>query len=248
VTQTSAGKGYPSAGSLARLTITAATTFRFKLQNTAQDTGLSPVVWAVSTEPNAIFTPGGLASPGVTQVAQNGIPSVLAAELRNKRNVVFSGVAGSAPIFPGKSIEFEVPATSETLFSFVTMYGISNDRFYGSPSSGYRLFGVNGPLSAPRVPGIELWDSGTAMNEEPGRGATQAGARHNNATVLNQFGVIKSYLADLDGFYYTSPADAIQLSVTGFGVTAAQSSFSGNNPNQNVQVTFKFSNMFKLTN
>eukprot|EP01097_Dermamoeba_algensis_P001486 TRINITY_DN1554_c0_g1_i1.p1 TRINITY_DN1554_c0_g1~~TRINITY_DN1554_c0_g1_i1.p1 ORF type:complete len:438 (-),score=121.77 TRINITY_DN1554_c0_g1_i1:129-1442(-) len=248
VALTPAGNVYPSAAVLARVTITAATTFRFKLQNTAKDTGLSPIVWAVSTKANAIFAAGGLASTGLTQVAQNGNPAVLAAELQAKRDVVFSGVVGTRPLLPGQSIEFEVPATAETLFSFVTMYGISNDRFYGSPSSGFRLFGANGPLSTPKVPGLELWDSGTALNEEPGRGATQAGARRNSATVLNEFGVIKSYLADLDGFYYTPPAEAIQLSVTGFGLTAAQSSFSGNNPNQNVEVTFKFSNMFKLTN
>jgi hypothetical protein len=247
VSQTSSGNGYPSAAAIARVTITAATTFRFRLENTAKDTPLSPIVWAVSTASDAIFTAGDLASPGLTQVAQNGIPSILAEELASKRDVVFSGVAGKGPIKPGQSVEFEVFATADTVFSFVTMYGISNDRFFGTPSSGLRLFGANGPLSTDNVPLIELWDSGTALNEEPGKGSTQASARHSNAVVLNEFGVIKSHLADLDGYTYTSPAEAIKLSVSGFGLTAAQSTFSGHNPNQNVKVTFQFSNMFKLS-
>jgi len=244
------GTNYSNPLALIRFTITPATLFTMRLTNVGNATGFSPVVWAVSNMRETMFTAGQAASPGIQAISENGNPAILAAEMQAKlyHGVLFTGVAGSSAINPGAFVEWTVPAILGSTFHLASMYGWSNDRFFGTPAAGTSLFTSAGPLATSAANFIWLWDAGTAMDEPPGLGPNQArnrgGVPRNPAVWPDESNVVKeAYAGDNDGFVY-QPTSDFQLSIS--PITDAKG-FLGSNPNQNVYVNFQFKNMFKLS-
>jgi len=123
------------------------------------------------------------------------------------------GAGGPGPATNGNSFEFEIAAAPGMNLSFATMFGQSNDLFFGPDGDGIALFDGGGtPISGDVSDQVYLWDAGTEENQEPGVGDTQAPrqaapdtgpADPNNAVRLVN-----------DGFTYPDVTDAIQVTIT----------------------------------
>ncbi len=164
-------------------------------------TPLAPGVWVVHTFHAPIFTPG---TPdrgeGLEALAEDGDPSLLAATLEEREEAAFTvtvenrtdtllgmrggvfntpeGAADPGPALPGGAYEITFTAPDpESRVSFTTMYGRSNDAFYG-PAEGIALYdengvpwGMNGPMDVTSQ--VALWDAGTEADQTPGFGSDQ---------------------------------------------------------------------------
>lgn len=85
------------------------------------------------------------------------------------------GASSPAPAFPGDSYSFEFSASPGHKLSFATMFVQSNDLFYAPDENGIDLFDNSGnQITGDITSQIQLWDSGTEINEEPGLGGSQA--------------------------------------------------------------------------
>lgn len=85
------------------------------------------------------------------------------------------GATARRAAMPGEAFEFTVKAKPGDKLTFATMYGQSNDSFFGPGEDGIALFddsgaAVNGDVSDQ----IAIWDAGTEVNEPLGMGANQA--------------------------------------------------------------------------
>ena len=139
---------------------------------------LSPGAWVVHQTPGALFTDGEEASAGLEGVAEDGDPSVLAAELPAGASGVFNTPAGAdapGPIFPGGTYQFSFDAAPGDALSFTTMFIQSNDWFYAPAPEGVALFDAEGtPISGDISDRVNLYDAGTEADETPGLGVNQA--------------------------------------------------------------------------
>lgn len=126
------------------------------------------------------------------------------------------GAGGPGPATNGNSFEFDIAAAPGMNLSFATMFGQSNDLFFGPDGDGIALFDSGGtPISGDVSDQVYLWDAGTEENQEPGMGDNQAPrqaapdtgpADPNNAVRLVN-----------DGFTYPAVTDAIKVTVTPTG-------------------------------
>lgn len=84
------------------------------------------------------------------------------------------GATARRPTMPGEAIEFVVKAKAGDHLSFATMYGQSNDSFFGPAEAGIALFDDSGaPISGDVSDQVLVWDAGTEVNEPLGMGANQ---------------------------------------------------------------------------
>jgi len=123
------------------------------------------------------------------------------------------GAGSPGPATNGNSYEFQIAAAPGMSLSFATMFGQSNDLFFGPDGDGIALFDGGGtPISGDVSDQVYLWDAGTEVNQEPGVGDTQAPrqaapntgpADPNNAVRLVN-----------DGFTYPAVTDAIHVTIT----------------------------------
>ena len=145
--------------------------------HTGINTPLAPVAWTVHTQPNALFTVGQKASPGLETLAEDGGPASLVAELDQAKKgaaAVGRGASGAGPILaPDGNYSFEITAVSGEHLSLATMFVQSNDWFFSLRN--IPLFDANGKaLSGDVTHLVNLYDAGTEINETPGFGANQA--------------------------------------------------------------------------
>jgi hypothetical protein len=69
---------------------------------------------------------------------------------------------------------FTIAAQPGDLLSFATMFGQSNDCFYGPKGGAIALFDQNGrPLMGDHAVEVVLYDAGTEVNQAPGVGPDQ---------------------------------------------------------------------------
>ncbi|NBB87887.1 MAG: hypothetical protein GVY12_16895 [Bacteroidetes bacterium] len=183
---------------------------------------LSPGAFAVHAADVPFFTEGGGASPGIEDIAEDGIPTALTSTLADLEGVSLSdafGVDGGAsattgPIGPGGSYSFEVEARPGDRLSFATMYVQSNDFFYAFPPEGLALFDAsNMPISGDVTDQVALWDAGTEVDEEPGVGLNQI-IRSSPDTGPAEGGAIIRVQGQNDGYSYPSPSQIIRVTVT----------------------------------
>lgn len=81
------------------------------------------------------------------------------------------GATSPGPARPGSAYTFQVSARPGDRLSFVTMYGMSNDWFFGTSPEGISLFDAAGqPLTGDFSAMLRLYDAGTELSEEPGIG------------------------------------------------------------------------------
>jgi len=84
------------------------------------------------------------------------------------------GAGAPGPIGPGASYEVNFDAAPGSKLTFANMFIPSNDFFYGPDGDGIELFdGSGNQISGDVTSQIELWDSGTEADEEPGLGPNQ---------------------------------------------------------------------------
>ena len=143
---------------------------------------LSPGAWAVHEEGiqpiYMIDTPD--FGEGLEGIAEDGVPTMLAASLADKEGVEFSGafntpVGASAPgaIGPGGSYQFTCGGSDGDYLSLTTMFVQSNDWFYSFAPSGIPLFKDGSPISGDVTQYVYLYDAGTEADEYAGAGLSQ---------------------------------------------------------------------------
>lgn len=149
---------------------------------------LSPGLWVLHDREVRLFREGNPAVHPLEAQAETGNPGEFIEYLDARghkgqhgemlHGVFNTPVGGSqpAPILPGGAYEFSFTAKPGMRLSVLTMFGQSNDWFYGPKRQGIDLF-VNGkPLSGDITGEFMLFDAGTEVDEEPGVGPNQ-GAR-----------------------------------------------------------------------
>jgi hypothetical protein len=139
----------------------------------------SPGVFVVTGTSNPFYTVGKRdRKEGLRSLAEDGDPTTLAANVEKAypgSGAFLIPVGGSKPmgILPGRSFEFYVVANQEQRLYFATMFGQSNDWFYGTPS-GIALFDASGkPFGGNVTSNVQLYDAGTEADQELGIGSTQ---------------------------------------------------------------------------
>ncbi|MGB1241965.1 MAG: spondin domain-containing protein, partial [Chitinophagales bacterium] len=116
------------------------------------------------------------------------------------------GASEAGPLFPDQSYQFTVEAAkpSHQLF-FSTMYVQSNDLFLSNnPQGGFPFYDASGSAIGSATYTVDLWDSGTEVNQEPGVGNDQA-PRQSGANVGQaENGTVQLIENVSDGFTYPS--------------------------------------------
>ena len=108
------------------------------------------------------------------------------------------GESSAGPAFPGHSFTIKFHAGKSHRLSFATMYGASNDLFYGPSGEGIELFDSDGYPTTGNITGlISLWDAGTEVNHEPASGEDGADESVPIESVRNTDNL-------MDGFTYNS--------------------------------------------
>jgi hypothetical protein len=148
--------------------------------STGVATPLSPGVFAVHTAAAPLFKLGEAdRGQGLERIAEEGNPLMLKDALNEALHVSSSsgtftepdGDYGTSPLLPGKAYVFEVKAFPGDRLSLVSMFGMSNDWFFGTAPEGIALFDAAGmPLTGDATAMVHLYDLGTELSEEPGVG------------------------------------------------------------------------------
>ncbi|MDJ0752451.1 MAG: spondin domain-containing protein [Ardenticatenaceae bacterium] len=158
------------------------------------NTPLAPVAWAVHQNPDALFTPGTMASPGLEMLAEDGGPALLVEEIAvdNKGAAAIpTGGTEPGPIFgPDGSYTFEIEAAPGDHLSLASMLVQSNDWFYSLRN--LPLFGGDGqPISGDQTMYVQVYDAGTEVDQEPGFGSKQAPRQRRPGAGRAENGVIE---------------------------------------------------------
>lgn len=207
-------------------------TFTIRIENVSTDKTLklsngqtapapnAPVLWVISTMPDPFFTAGKVdRGQGLEALAEDGNPSVLAGALKGQPGIASVGFVNKpvgsilpGPATPGKAYEFTVTAEPGQKLYIASMFGQSNDLFFGTNGNGIYLFDSKGdPQSGDMTTQLMLWDAGTEVNEEPGLGPNQA-PRQSGANT----GTAEKKTVSLvsDKYKYPKVTEVIKLTVT----------------------------------
>lgn len=148
---------------------------------------LSPVVYAVFSGANPMFTVGAAADVGTERIAEDGFPMQKVKMLGSMQGVGSHGAAaqpaGKAPaVEPGESATFTVMAAPGYRLQMATMFVQSNDWFYAFGDGGLPLFDGTTPVSGEVTSRLVLYDAGTEADTPPGTGPYQKPAQDPKAT------------------------------------------------------------------
>jgi len=147
---------------------------------TGTGTPVSPGLFLVSASGHSLFTVGmpdsGL---GLERIAEEGNVTALFESMKGHVTAqdmlgVFNtpeGATSPGAARPSAAYTFEVSARPGDRLSFVTMYGMSNDWFFGTSSEGIALFdAMEQPVTGDVSSMLRLYDAGTEFSEELGIG------------------------------------------------------------------------------
>lgn len=185
--------------------------------NSGLVTPISPGVWTITKAgQHPIFQENMLDyGDGLKFIAQGGDPTMLAASLKSKTGIIATGVynmpvgaSSAGPLLPGGKFEFIVKAGKGDYLSFASMFGQSNDLFFGPSDMGIPLWSDKYPTYGDVTSQIRIWDDGTEMNEYPGAGNHQP-ARGPGGTMES-----KNITDVNDGFIYPSTSMLIKVTIT----------------------------------
>jgi hypothetical protein len=158
----------------------------------------SPVVWVVTDRKNVLFKENMADSgKGLERLAEDGNPSDLAAYLKSLG--LKAGTVGMAPFANGAEAAFEVMAEPGEALHFATMFGQSNDAFFGPGGNGIALFQDGSLRSGDATGEVYLWDAGTEANEALGAGPNQAPRQSAPNTGETEGGMV-GMIEGMDGF------------------------------------------------
>ncbi len=183
---------------------------------------LSPGVFVVHKEPNPIFTPGEVdRGQGLEAQSEDGNPANLAKALEAGKfsalgvfnTPVGASKAGAAGA--GQAFEFTVDGAPGDYLSFTTMFGDSNDLFFGPSGYGIALFNAKGkPVNGDITIHVQLWDAGTEVNQEPFVGPDQAPRQKAPNTGASEKAPVQLINQVNDGFVYPSVFGMIKVTIT----------------------------------
>lgn len=160
-----------------------ATSLKITVINQASEGGitLTPLYTSIHNGSFDAFNPGETASAGLEKLAEEGDPSVIAAEREaaapgSQSGVAFGtdGFAGAPVIEPGEtaSVRINNADSANRYFSFLSMVLPSNDTFIGNEGAmDYEIFSAAGDFLGPQtiqVTGAHIWDAGTEQNTVTG--------------------------------------------------------------------------------
>lgn len=185
----------PSAGGFVTVSIRRlrGTTFEVRVENTSGATPLrglvAPLVYVLHDDDARMFEPGGRATPGLIELAEDSLTNGLVTELAGAEGVGLADVVfvpdgspeGSAggPLRPGSAYTFEVTADPvHRWLELAAMPYPSNDTFLAFEPPGIALLDADG---APRpdaalaedARALRAWDAGTEANQAGAAGADQ---------------------------------------------------------------------------
>jgi hypothetical protein len=184
--------------------------FAYVAKNTGVYTPLSPVAWVVTDKTDPLFTEGQADfGKGLEHLAEDGNPADLAASL--KAMYPNSGSVGMKPIKDGGEFSFDITVKEGEALHFATMFGQSNDVFFGPDGKGIALFKSGAPRSGDVTPEVTLWDAGTEVNQPPGIGADQAPRQSAPNTGAAQNGVVKMINSTAT---YPAAGDLMEVTLT----------------------------------
>jgi hypothetical protein len=130
------------------------------------------------------------------------------------------GDAKAGPITPGKAYEFTVAASPGQRLTLAFMFGQSNDLFYAPGPNAIALFDAKGqPRTADVTRQLQLWDTGTEVNEAPGLGHNQAPRQPAPNTGAAEHRPIQLVH---DGFTYPATTAVVKVTVRPATATAAR--------------------------
>ena len=169
-------------------------------------TPISPGVFLVSATGHTLFSVGVPDNgQGLERIAEEG--NVMPLHDAMKGHIVASemlgifntpeGASGPGPARPGSAYTFEIKALPGDKLSFVTMYGMSNDWFFGTSPQGIELLDAEGmPRTGDFSTSLRLYDAGTERSEElgigPNTGPQQAAANTGLADIDNTIREVSS--------------------------------------------------------
>lgn len=191
----------------------------------SQPVPLSPLVYAVHTRDEPIFSPGEPERDnGLEEVAEDGSPGKLVEHLSARDTAVDAGAVAvpndadePGPLTPGHSYEFSTEAAAGSprrYLSLVTMFVPSNDLFYAlGGASGMPLFDGESPTAGNATEHVGLWDAGTEINQEPGVGDHQV-QRQRAAGVGDVERGTVARVSEVNGYEYPAVSDVLRLRVT----------------------------------
>jgi archaellum component FlaF (FlaF/FlaG flagellin family) len=116
------------------------------------------------------------------------------------------GKDAAGPAFPGESFTIQFHAGKGHRLSFASMYGASNDLFYGPSGEGIALFSGDTPLTGDITGMISLWDAGTEVNHAPASGEDGAEESVPVQSLRNVDNV-------MDGYSYHSVEENIKVTL-----------------------------------
>ena len=190
----------------AQATPAAATQFDVRIENvstrqtlrmsngTTAPVPFSPVIWAVHSGGNPLFTPGAVETGlGLKGFAEAGIGAPFLAAIKALPSVHYAGLddhpnghrrgmpkgevdrkSASHMLQEGQRFEFTVSARRGDRLSLAMMIGQSNDGLVATGRDGIDLFDAAGaPVNGNVTLRLSLWDAGTEVNEDPGLGRNQ---------------------------------------------------------------------------
>jgi hypothetical protein len=142
-------------------------------------TPFSPGVYVVAGEGEPLYTVGVAdRGEGLERIAEDGNPMILAEAMASGEmpvSGVFNTPAGldePGAVRPGNAFEITITAARGDRLAFATMFGMSNDWFFGTPSGGIELFDADGmPIRGDVSELINIYDAGTELDQEPSVGA-----------------------------------------------------------------------------
>lgn len=140
-------------------------------------TPISPGAYVVTEGGDALYSTG-LADrgEGLERIAEDGDPMLLIEAMAATPpdgavdQGVFhipSGLDEPGPARPGSAYEIDVVASPGERLALATMFGMSNDWFFGTEPGGLPLFDAAGaPISGDVTSQITIYDAGTELDEE----------------------------------------------------------------------------------
>lgn len=161
-------------------------------QQSAGGLSLTPFLTVFHDGSFDAFDVGGLASPELEAIAEEGDVSVVLGALGGETTAVVAapgGFAGAPVIEPGETgtVRVDVDPFSDTFLSFLAMVIPSNDLFAGSPNpEAYRLFDDAGAFTniADIIIGPGgVWDAGTEANNNQGAAFNTGGGAATDTSV-----------------------------------------------------------------
>ncbi len=150
------------------------------------------------------FSPGGMATLGLENMAEEGAPPAAIAEVAAANPAFVTGVLTSpggfadAPVIdPGETtrLTFNLDPTTNRYFSYLSMVIPSNDLFIGNENpTAFEIFdsaGLFKSLGPIQIYTTDVWDAGTEVNNNLGAAFNAAGGTATDTTdPISQIGSI----------------------------------------------------------